>query len=295
MPAQPVVASSQAQEIAALRLALGKRVWLLEALERQRALAPGGNAIERRTGMGAREFLEHFYATARPVILGGEMDGWPALTRWTPSYLKTLIGSAQVEYQGGRNANPRFEMDKERHRQLAPFDRFIDAITGSDAGNDAYITACNSARNQAALAPLAQDTGFLDTFLTRDAAMPDGMVWIGPAGTVTSLHHDLTNNFIAQLVGRKQVTVLAAAEVGRLYNHHHVFSQITDLDDPDLDMALFPRLADTTAFNVVLEAGEILFMPLGWWHQVTALDFSVTMTFTNFRWANDGYASYPTG
>jgi hypothetical protein len=291
----PIAPSSQAQKIAALQLALGKREWLLETLERQRSLAPGGTTIERRSGMGAQEFLEHYYAPARPVILGGEMDDWPALSRWTPSYLQTLIGSALVEYQGGRAANPRFEMDKDRHSRTAPFDSFIDAITATDAGNDAYLTAYNSARNQEALALLTQDMGFLDKFLTRDAAMPDGMPWIGPAGTVTSLHHDLTNNFIAQLVGRKQVTVLPAAEVGRLYNHHHVFSQITDLDAPDLDMTLYPRLADTTAFNVVLEPGEILFLPLGWWHQVKALDFSVTVTFTNFRWPNDGDASYPTG
>ena len=293
--AAPIAPSSPAQEIAALKLALAKREWLLETLERQRGLAPGGATIERRTGMGTEEFLDQYYAPARPVILGGEMDDWPALRRWTPDYLKILIGSALVEYQGGRNANARFEMDKDRHRRTGPFDTFIDAITGAKTGNDAYITAYNSARNQQALALLTQDMGFLDKFLIRDAAMPDGMPWIGPAGTVTSLHHDLTNNFIAQLVGRKQVTVLPAAEVGRMYNHHHVFSQITDLDDPDLDQGLFPRLADTTAFTVVLEAGEILFMPLGWWHQVRALDFSVTMTFTNFRWTNDSYASYPTG
>jgi ribosomal protein L16 Arg81 hydroxylase len=293
--AAPIAPSSQAQEIAALKLALGKREWLLETLERQRSLVSGGTTIERRTGMGAQEFLEQYYAPARPVLLGGEMDDWPALTRWTPGYLQTLIGSALVEYQGGRNANARFEMDKDRHRRTGPFDNFIDAITGVETGNDAYITAYNSARNQEALALLTQDMGFLDKFLTRDAVMPDGIPWIGSAGTVTSLHHDLTNNFIAQLVGRKQITVLPAAEVGRIYNHHHVFSQISDLDDPDLDMALFPRLADTTAFNVVLEAGEILFMPLGWWHQVRALDFSVTVTFTNFHWPNDGYASYPTG
>jgi len=290
---QPPVAAQP--DLAALSLALSKREWLLEALERQRALAPGGGAIERRSGMGTQEFLEHYYAPARPVILCGEMEDWPALTRWTPAYLQTLIGSALVEYQGERIANPRFEMDKDRHRRAAPFDRFIDSITGADSGNDAYITAFNSTHNQEALAPMAQDVGFLDKFLTRDAAMPGGMPWIGPAGTLTSLHHDLTNNFIAQLVGRKQVTLLPAAQVGRLYNHQHVFSQITDLDDPDLDRARYPRLEDATLYEVVLAPGEILFMPLGWWHQVKALDFSVTTTFTNFRWPNDAYAAYPAG
>ncbi|MBP2276820.1 MULTISPECIES: DUF6065 family protein [Sphingomonas] len=292
--AVPPVALDKADTVEIQR-ALDKREWLLEALERQRALAPDGGAIERRSGMGTDEFLKDYYAPARPVILAGAMDNWPALARWSPAYLKALIGSAPVEYQGGRRENARFERDKDRHRRTAPFDTFIDSITGADTGNDAYLTAYNSAANQQALAPMIADMGFLDTFLTRDAALPNGMPWIGPAGTVTSLHHDLTNNFIAQVVGRKRLTIAPAAQVGRLYNTQHVFSEIADLEDPDLDPARYPRLAEATLYDVLLQPGEILFMPLGWWHQVKALDFSVTITFTNFRWANDAYASYPSG
>jgi hypothetical protein len=285
--------SLQAAEIAALKLALQKREWLLETLERQRALAPDGMSIERRAGIGSEEFLERYYAPARPVILVGEMDRWPALTLWTPQYLKSLIGAAPVEYQGGRDANTRFEMDKDQHRRVAPFDRFIDIISGDAAGNDAYLTAFNSPRNMTALAPLSLDMAPLDTFLTRAEPMAGGMPWIGPAGTVTSLHHDLTNNFIAQITGRKKVTMIPAAQVGCLYNDCHVFSAVPDLDDPDLDLATYPALAGATLYDVVLEPGEILFVPLGWWHQVRALDFSVTMTFTNFLWPNEGYGAYP--
>ncbi len=284
----------QAQEIAALRLAVAKREWLLEIVERQRALAPTESSIERRSDVGSQEFLERYYAVGRPVILRGEMDDWPAL-QWTPDYLRAKIGAALVEYQGGRTANARFEMEKDLHRREAPFDAFIDSITRIGEGNDAYLTAYNSERNSEALAPLTEDLGFLDKFLTRDVANPFGMPWIGPAGTVTSLHHDLTNNFIAQMVGRKRLTVLPAAEVGRLYNDRHVFSRITDLDAPDIDVTLYPRLVGAKLYEIMLEPGEILFMPLAWWHQVKSLDFSVTVTYTNFLWPNDGYATYPAG
>jgi hypothetical protein len=294
-PAIDPVASASSGEIAALRLALARREWLLETLERQRDLAPAAVGIERRAGMDPEEFLQDYYATGRPVILVGEMANWPALTRWSAQDLKAKVGGAVVEYQGGRTANPRFEMDKDRHRREGRFDAFIDTITAPGAGNDAYLTAYNSERNREALAPLAADMGFLDRFLTREAAMPNGMMWIGPAGTFTSLHHDLTNNFIAQLVGRKRVKLLPAAEVGKLHNHRHVFSEITDLDDPGLDLASDPRLAGARAYDLVIEPGEILFVPLAWWHQVKALDFSVTVTYTNFLWSNDGYATYPGG
>jgi len=48
-------------------------------------------------------------------------------------------------------------------------------------------------------------------------------------------------------------------------------------------------------YDVELQPGEIIFMPLAWWHQVKALDFSVTATFTNFLWPNDAHEGYPEG
>ena len=186
-----------------------------------------------------------------------------------------------------------FEMYKDAHLREAPFERFIDQILQPDAGNEAYLTAYNSDRNSEALSVLHKDLGFLDKFLDRNAANPFGMMWIGPAGTVTSLHHDLTNNFIAQLVGRKRVKLMPSSEVGKLYNHHHVFSEIPDLEDPAVDLARYPRLKEVRIYDVVLEPGEIIFMPLGWWHQVNSLDFSVTITYTNFLWRNDYFSSYP--
>ena len=293
----PAPASPQGavDEIAALRRALAKREWLLETLERQRDLAPAAARIERRADLSRDEFLERYYAVGRPVILTGEMDDWPALARWTPAYLKAKLGAAPIEYQGGRTADPRFELDKDAHRRSAPFDGFIDAITRAGAGNDAYLTAYNSAANRAALAPLAADVGWLEKFLTPDPAARGGMAWIGPAGTFTPLHHDLTHNFIAQVVGRKRLKIIPAAEVGKVYNATHVFSDVPDIEDPVLDFARFPRLATTRVYEVELQPGEIIFMPLAWWHQVKALDFSVTVTFTNFLWPNDAHESYPAG
>ncbi|MGE0669192.1 MAG: DUF6065 family protein [Sphingomonadales bacterium] len=293
-PALPPAAAADAAETAALRTALAKREWLLETLERQRAMAPAVAGIPRRENLDPDEFLERFYAVNRPVILVGEMKDWPALDRWTPDYLKAKVGSAVVEYQGGRSGNERFEMDKDLHRREGPFDGFMELIGAAD-GNDAYITAYNSAPNRQALAPLFDDMGYLEKFLTTDHPAAEGMMWIGPAGTTTSLHHDLTNNFIGQLVGRKRLQVLPASEVGRLYNHQHVFSRIADLEDPALDAARWPRLPGAHVYEVILEPGEIMFMPLAWWHQVKSLDFSVTVTWTNFRWPNDGYATYPQG
>lgn len=273
--------------------ALAKREWLLETLERQRDLVPQAVGIARRSDLSADEFLERYYAANRPVILTGEMADWPALKLWTPDYLKARVGDRLVEYQDRRAADPRFERDKATHRTQGLFGAFIDQISRPDAGNDTYMTAYNAHRNGEALAPLAADMGRLDKILDPEAPQAGGMMWIGPAGTLTALHHDLTNNLIAQVVGRKRLMVLPAAEVGRLYNDEAVFSRIADLEDPNLDFAAFGRLNGARAYPVTLEAGEMLFMPLAWWHQVRSLSFSVTVTYTNFRWPNDASNAWP--
>ena len=293
--ATPTVQAPEPSPSARTLLDLRKREWLLETLQWQRGVSPRDADIERRADLGSDEFLDRYYAANRPVILTGEMSGWPALAKWTPAYLKQAIGSKLVEFQGERNSSGQFEIYKEAHRREMPFDRLIDRMLQPGTGNDAYLTAYNSDRNTEALSALHPDMGFPDKFLTREVDRPNGMMWIGPAGTLTSLHHDLTNNLIAQVVGRKRLLVLPAAEVGKLYNHLHVFSEIADLEDPALDLSRFPRLADARFSTVTLMPGEMIFMPLAWWHQVRSIDFSVTATYTNFRWPNDAYEDYPAG
>jgi hypothetical protein len=295
LPPQGPLGADDAAELARLRLTLAKREWLLDLLERQRALSPATLGIERRADLSAEEFLERYYSTNRPVILTGKMQGWPALTAWTPDYLKARLGDREVELQSGRTADPQFEIRKDDHRARAPFSAFIDRISAPGAGNDSYITAYNSAQNDAALSPLNDDLGELDEFLIRSESGPFGMFWIGPAGTFTSLHHDLTNNFVAQITGRKQVKLLPPSETGRLYNFTHVFSEVPDLDDPALDIDRYSDLTRVRIYDLTLNPGEILFIPVGWWHQVRSLDFSVSITYTSFIWDNDGYRDYPTG
>lgn len=269
-------------------LALKRRNWIMDVQARQRRLSVRTGGVERVRGLSGQDFLDFHYAPSRPVIIEGAMDDWPALARWSPDYLARRVGPAEIEFQGGRASSPDFELYKDRHKQVMPFDRFIAQIQATGFGNDKYITAYNSERNREALAPLETDLGALEEYLTPGP----GMMWVGPGGTFTPLHFDLTNNLIAQIVGAKHVILLPPSETPRLYNHRHVFSAVHDIADEN-QLAQYPlaRGAETVEFD--LRPGDLLFVPLGWWHQVTALDFSVTLTHTNFRWPNEGSASYP--
>jgi hypothetical protein len=300
-PVSHAAASPKDQEIAALRaqldrmlLLLRKRDWILDVAEGQRALSPRAAGIEKRTGLSQEEFLQRFYAAGRPVVLAGELADWPALKLWTPDYLKAAVGEAVVEFQGARLSDADYELNKEAHRREAPFSVFIDQISRPGAGNDAYLTAFNSAKNLQALVPLAKDMGFLDRFLVRAETPLQGMPWIGPQGAFTPLHHDLTNNLIVQVTGRKTFKFAPPSETWRLYNGVHVFSAIGDIENRERVAKSFPAAVGARFYDVTLEPGDALFLPVGWWHQARALDFSVTFTHTNFLWPNKAAESYPT-
>ena len=277
-----------ASEAEAVDIALRRREWILEVEERQRALSSRSGGIARVRGLSRDAFLDQYYAPGRPVVIEGEMDDWPALKRWNPEYLRGLVGSAEIEFQGGRTQSTTFELYKDNHCRAMPFDQFIDMITAKGLPNDAYITAYNSRANGTALAPLKQDLGQLDQYL----ATSEGMAWIGAGGTFTPLHFDLTNNLLAQIIGHKQLILAPPSETKNLYNRQHVFSEVRDLTDPD-QLLKYPLAERARTFEVDLGPGDLLYIPVGWWHQVVSFDFSVMFTHTNFLWPNDAHASFP--
>lgn len=269
------------------QLALARRDWILAVMEKQRHLLAEARSVPRVRNSSPADFLARFYAPGRPVILEGEIDDWPALSRWSPDYLKKKIGGAEIEYQSGRLPNPEFELQKDIHKDRMPFDAFVGMIE-AEPGNNAYMTAYNSKENEAALAPLTGDMPPLKNFPMRYP----GLFWLGPMGTYTPLHFDLTNNLLAQVRGSKRIILLPPSETQYLYNHRHVFSPVHDIMNEDC-LDRYPLARNAFTYEVTLAPGELLYIPIGWWHQVTALDFSITLTFASFLWEEDSHKSFP--
>lgn len=269
---------------------LKKHDWVLDIyrkLNRQRAQA---GAVERRHRLGGDEFFRDYYLANKPVIITGMMDDWPALAKWNFDYFRKRFGEREVEVQTGRERNANYEIESPRHKQKMTLARYIDLVESAGATNDFYMTANNSSHNKAALRELWKDIRPLPQYLdphSRD----DGFFWLGPAGTKTPFHHDLTNNFMAQIMGRKQIKLVAACDIARIYNHLHCY---TPVDGGAIDYERFPLMRDVQVLECMLNPGELLFLPVGCWHYVAALDASVTMTFINFKLDNDFQSFYST-
>lgn len=270
-----------------LRNRLAKRDWVIDIQARLNRIAP--DAVPRHHRLPGQAFFEQYYRRNLPVIITGMLDDCPARSKWSIDYFQAHFGARQVEVQFGRAADPQYEQNSISHKRMMGFGDFAGLVRDVGRTNDFYMTANNDSHNRQALHELWQDMPALPDYLH---ATPEGkgFFWFGPAGTVTPFHHDLTNNFMAQIIGRKRVRLIAPCEINRVGNLRHCFSQV---DGRDIDLRRFPAMAGVPVLDVELAPGDILFLPVGWWHFVEGLDIAVTVSATNFRWHNDFFTSYP--
>ncbi|MEM8694740.1 MAG: cupin-like domain-containing protein [Pseudomonadota bacterium] len=269
-----------------MRTRLMKRDWQLAIYRKLAELAPDAGEVAVETGITPEDFLTRYYAGHRPVLLRGMIDHWPAMGKWTLDYFEELFGEQDISVQWGREGNPEYERYKDAHRRVIPFADVAARLRTGEPSNDYYVTASNE-ENLDLLEPLWDDMGDLPGILeARDGNR--GFFWLGPAGTITPFHHDLTNNLLVQIRGRKRVKLVAAHDTGLMRNDRHCFSQWTGDDLP----AGEARKNKPRVMEVVLDEGEALFLPVGWWHHVEALDMTIGASFTNFVWPNDHTSDY---
>jgi hypothetical protein len=281
-------AALRAGERAAQRLR--KLESLLDALETVRRAAPGAADVPRRRGLTGESFLAEHYATNRPVLLEDFAAGWPALGTWTPLTLRDRLGDELVEIMGGRDGDPRPEVNQERHRTTIRFADYVDVVTGAGESNNAYLVANNHFFDRPGTRPLLDeivvDPGYFDP------AVKEGNVffWFGPAGTITPLHHDVENVMLVGVHGTKDVTLVSPLQSHRVYNLVLVYSEV---DTADPDYARHPRFLGVQWSRVRLCAGEALFIPVGWWHRVEAAETSISVSLINFAFPNTFHWSLP--
>ncbi|MDF0556040.1 cupin-like domain-containing protein [Kamptonema sp. UHCC 0994] len=272
-------------------------VQLLQKMESQlqiqtqlAALSSKFGTIERKSNLSRAEFLENYYAKNTPVILTNAMSNWPALHLWNPNYLKQKYGHATVEIQSNRESDPEYEINLEKHKQTVLFSKYVDMVASSGESNNYYMVANNQNLEREEFKSLFDDIDIFSEYLNPADTSGRAFFWFGPAGTITPLHHDPVNLILAQVLGRKRVRMISPERTPLMYNYVGVFSKV-DGENPDFEK--YPLYRNVKILEFILEPGEALFIPVGWWHHVKSLDVSISVSFTNFIFPNYYEWKYP--
>jgi hypoxia-inducible factor 1-alpha inhibitor (HIF hydroxylase) len=88
----------------------------------------------------------------------------------------------------------------------------------------------------------------------------------------TRLHFDQVDNIYLQVAGTKVFQIYEPGQGGCLapYPWHHPLDRSAQVDLRDIagSTRRFPRFAEARGFEVVLQPGDLFFLPAYWWHEV---------------------------
>ena len=247
--------------------------------------------VERIERLDRDTFYKNYVLPNKPVVISQAISEWKAISSWSVDYFKSIAGETniRVEVSPSRIFPPVHAQSYRQagyHIEGMTFGQYIDKITSENSLTEGYYFA-------------QQPVDVLFPQLMKDIRPPDYFkhkslistnIWFAGEGNITPMHYDLVHNLFAQVIGRKRFILFAPEQMGLLYPFPKTstianFSQV-NLDDPD--PVKFPHFQQARPLECIVEPGDILFLPIFWWHQVYALNLSVSISF----WSHPGWAKH---
>ena len=112
------------------------------------------------------------------------------------------------------------------------------------------------------------------------------MLFTGGQGSITHMHFDidLSHIFHTQFMGKKRILLFPFEEQHKLYRKSWEvlslvnFARYFDSANNKLDPEKFPALRLARGYELILDHGDTLFMPAGYWHHMEYIDSGFAMS-----------------
>lgn len=222
-------------------------------------------------------FTESFYDQQKPVVIKDLAKSWPAYTKWNWNYFKDLVGQQKVALYNNIKSDAYTPINTADDYKT--FGEYIDMISQGPAGWRIFLFNIFDHAPQ-----LVQDYTWPE-HLMKGFVKKFPMLFVGGASSITHMHFDidLSNILHTQFIGRKRVLLFPFTEQHKLYRKPWEVLSMADFSnyyrsDSKLDYNQFPALRYAKGYEVVLEHGDTLFMPAGYWHHMEYIDSGFAMS-----------------
>lgn len=225
--------------------------------------------IPRLSNPPELEILESI-AAGRPMIIT-DLDMRTPHDQWSLERLEAEYGDVPLRV---RSAD-----------QKETVAEFIQRVRSADPDNDRVIEGHTKAYTEGCFLPEPMHKDFLPNHFTLDDYI-EPQIWLGSVPVnvpASSLHHDPLDGFLYQIMGRKKIIMYAPDQAPYLYPMKAYNNYQPCWVKPEApDYGRYPTFAQARGIEVVLNPGELLIQPAGWFHAVYCLDsptFSVSYFF----------------
>lgn len=257
-------------------------------------------------------FYREFVASNSPVLIENAFGHWPAVRKWSPSYLLEKLGNLEITVAVTPNGyadavvGDRFVMPEERTMKFA---EFLDILEGKSSKEKGifYIQKQNSNFTEEFRELLSEADTDIPWATEAFGVTPDAVnFWMGDERAVTSLHKDHYENLYCVISGCKTFTLIPPTDLPNIpygdYKPSKYKSnssgefEIVDIFEngsentaelvpwisidplkPDLDK--YPRFGKAKIISCTVNAGEMLYLPSLWFHHVQQSHGCIALNF----------------
>lgn len=220
------------------------------------------DGIDRVDGITREEFQEKYMKPQKPVIIKhfyGEES--PIYTKWTFDYFKKELGHVDVGVYDVEGEERKDDRSYKGANNFMKFGDYIDLVTTQPTSKRLFLFNVFKHKKD-----LMNDFEFPDVADKVFKFLP--LAFFGGQGAVTRIHRDMDNSnvFLTELVGKKRVVLFDPKYSKLLYQYPFGTHTSIDINNPDYDR--YPGLKKVVGHDSIIEAGDTLFMPSGWWHHI---------------------------
>ena len=227
---------------------------------------------------------EGYVSRRQPCLISDGLAACERLSRWTPEHLAATCGDVRVSVAvsfDGSGWRPTAAQRRRAYRFASvPLRDAVRWVSSAERTDREFYMPQEPIEK---FPPLCPDVTF-----GRPLSKSKVVMWFGTANTVSILHHDMAPNLFAQVYGEKRFILYSPERVRSLYPQTGKQAHVSAVDPLRPDVEAYPHFADATPAVVTVRAGEILFMPAFWWHHVTSLSVSISIS----QWWPAGLGDY---
>jgi len=233
--------------------------------------------IQKVGAIDPHRFQQDYYKTSTPIVMTDLAKEWPAYKKWNWDYFTQIVGDKQVGIYNNVKSGPFTPINTAD--DYTSFGNYIEMISKGPAAWRIFLFNIFSHAPE----------------LTSDFTWPDNlmkgfvkrypMLFVGGASSITHMHFDIDMSHIlhTQFAGRKRVLLFPFHEQYKLYRKPYEVLSLADFsqyykNNGNPDYHKFPALKYARGYEVILEHGDTLFMPAGYWHHMEYLDSGFAMS-----------------
>lgn len=233
--------------------------------------------VDKFVTINQKDFSDSYFTPLKPLVIQNLARSWPALEKWTPEFFRKQHGSKQVSvYDASFVAAGKHYMSC---LKTIPLREYINTVMTTSQDLRMFLYNIKSE-----IPELVDDIIFPE--------LVDGMsknfifMFFGCKGSVTQMHFDIdmSHVFHTTMHGKKTVYLFPYEQGKNLHRYPFTCRSYVDVLQPD--MQRFPGLKDLQGYKVVLEPGETLYIPSGYWHHIIYDEpgYAVSLRCSNQTW-----------